>query len=163
MTRKQRRLMMIGIAGIVLVAAAGLVFYALSDRITFFTTPSDIAAKLPEPGQRVRLGGMVEDGSLVKTADGMVEFTVTDGAAAVPVSFRGLLPDLFREGQGVVTEGTVGPDGRFTADSVLAKHDETYMPREVIDALKEGGMWEGEGATERPTLLEPVAARPAAQ
>jgi len=163
MTRKQRRLMTIGLAGVVLVAAAGLVFYALSDRITFFTTPSDIAAKLPEPGQRVRLGGMVEAGSLVKEADGQVAFVVTDGAATVPVSYRGLLPDLFREGQGVVTEGTVGPDGHFTADTILAKHDETYMPREVVDALKEGGMWEGEGGAGPPALAEPVAARPAAQ
>jgi cytochrome c-type biogenesis protein CcmE len=141
MTRKQRRLTLIGIAGGVLVIAAGLVLYALSDRIVFFNSPSDIHANAPAPGQRIRLGGLVEEGSVVKGADGSVTFAVTDGAETVPVSYRGILPDLFREGQGVVTEGVLDPGGKFTADTVLAKHDENYMPKEVADALKKQGVW----------------------
>jgi len=145
MTRKQRRLTMIGLAGIVLAVAAGLVLYALSDRIVFFNSPSDIHANAPAPGQRLRLGGLVETGSVVKAADGHVSFTITDGAETVPVTYRGILPDLFREGQGVVTEGALNADGSFTADTVLAKHDENYMPKEVADALKQQGVWrEGE-------------------
>lgn len=158
MGRKQRRLLMIGLAGLVLCVAAGLILVALSGQITFFTTPSDIAGKAPEPGQRIRLGGMVADGSVVKGADGTVTFVVTDGGASLPVSFKGLLPDLFREGQGVVTEGSLDENGHFQADTVLAKHDENYMPRELESALKERGMWEGEGATTRP---QPVQALPA--
>jgi cytochrome c-type biogenesis protein CcmE len=141
MTRKQRRLTLIGLAGGVLVVAAGLVLYALSDRIVFFNSPSDIEANAPAPGQRIRLGGLVAEGSVVKGGDGSVRFAVTDGAATVAVAYRGILPDLFREGQGVVTEGVLEPDGRFAADTVLAKHDETYMPKEVADALKEQGLW----------------------
>ena len=145
MTRKQRRLTMIGLAGIVLAVAAGLVLYALSDRSVFFNSPSDIHANAPAPGQRLRLGGLVETGSVVKAADGHVSFTITDGAETVPVTYRGILPDLFREGQGVVTEGALNADGSFTADTVLAKHDENYMPKEVADALKQQGVWrEGE-------------------
>jgi cytochrome c-type biogenesis protein CcmE len=141
MTRKQRRLVLIGVAGLVLVIAAGLVLYALSDRIVFFNSPSDVIAnQLPE-GSRIRLGGLVEDGSVVKEADGTVDFMVTDGAATVAVSYRGILPDLFREGQGVVTEGVISGKGSLTADTVLAKHDENYMPREVVDSLKEQGVW----------------------
>jgi cytochrome c-type biogenesis protein CcmE len=132
---------LIGIAGVVLVVAAGLVLYALSDRIVFFSSPSDIRANAPVPGQRIRLGGLVVQGSLVKGTDGSVRFSVTDGAASVPVSYRGILPDLFREGQGVVTEGVLERDGAFSADTVLAKHDENYMPKEVADALKKQGVW----------------------
>lgn len=141
MTRRQRRLTLIGLAGIVLAVAAGLVLYALSDRIVFFNSPSDIRANAPAPGQRIRLGGLVVEGSVVKGADGSVRFSVTDGTASVPVSYRGILPDLFREGQGVVTEGVLEPDGGFSADTVLAKHDENYMPKEVADALKKQGVW----------------------
>ena len=159
MTRKQRRLTLIGLAGLVLAVAAGLVLYALSDRIVFFKAPSDIVAEAPVPGQRLRLGGLVADGSLVKGDAGAVSFTVTDGKASVPVSYRGLLPDLFREGQGVVAEGAVGTDGVFTADTVLAKHDERYMPKEVVDALKKQGMWkEGETAANAPATATPAAA-----
>jgi cytochrome c-type biogenesis protein CcmE len=140
-TRRQRRLTLIGLAGIVLAVAAGLVLYALSDRIVFFNSPSDIRANAPAPGQRIRLGGLVVEGSVVKGADGSVRFSVTDGTASVPVSYRGILPDLFREGQGVVTEGVLEPDGGFSADTVLAKHDENYMPKEVADALKKQGVW----------------------
>jgi cytochrome c-type biogenesis protein CcmE len=141
MTRKQRRLTLIGMAGGVLAVAAGLVLYALSDRIVFFNSPSDIHAHAPAPGQRIRLGGLVEEGSLVKGADGSVKFAVTDGAETVTVAYRGILPDLFREGQGVVTEGVLDPGGNFAADTVLAKHDENYMPKEVADALKKQGVW----------------------
>jgi cytochrome c-type biogenesis protein CcmE len=146
MTRKQRRLTLIGLAGAVLAIAAGLVLYAMTDRIVFFNSPSDFAAHPSPPGTRLRLGGLVAEGSVVKGDDGRVTFTVTDGAATVPVTYKGILPDLFREGQGVVTDGVVGTDGVFAADSVLAKHDEKYMPREVVDALKAQGVWEGEGS-----------------
>lgn len=146
MTRKQRRLSLIGVAGVVLICAAGLVLYAMSDRIVFFNSPSDIAASTTAPGTRLRLGGLVAVGSVEKTTDGGVTFAVTDGAATVPVAYRGILPDLFSEGEGVVAEGLVGSDGVFAADSVLAKHDEQYMPREVVDALKAQGMWQEDGA-----------------
>jgi cytochrome c-type biogenesis protein CcmE len=146
MTRKQRRLTLIGLAGLVLALAAGLVLYAMTDRIVFFNSPSDLVEKPVSPGTRLRLGGLVSEGSVVKSDGGRVSFTVTDGAATVPVSYTGILPDLFREGQGVVAEGLVGADGVFSADSVLAKHDENYMPREVVEALKAKGVWEGDGA-----------------
>jgi cytochrome c-type biogenesis protein CcmE len=151
MTRKQRRLVLIGVAGVVLAVAAGLVLYALSDRIVFFNSPSDVIANRVPEGSRIRLGGLVEEGSIVKEADGTVDFMVTDGAATVPVSYRGILPDLFREGQGVVTEGVLTGKGSLAADTVLAKHDENYMPREVVDALKKQGTWrhaEGGAAAE---------------
>jgi cytochrome c-type biogenesis protein CcmE len=145
MTRKQRRLTLIGLAGAVLAVAAGLVLYAMTDRIVFFNSPSDFAASPSPPGTRLRLGGLVAEGTVEKHEDGRVTFAVTDGAATVQVAYKGILPDLFREGQGVVTEGLVGADGVFSADSVLAKHDENYMPREVVDALKAQGVWEGDG------------------
>jgi cytochrome c-type biogenesis protein CcmE len=141
MTRRKRRLTLIGLAGTVLAVAAGLVLYALTDRIVFFNSPSDIRANAPAPGQRVRLGGLVSQGSVVKGTDGSIAFEVTDGNAAIKVAYRGILPDLFREGQGVVTEGIVEADGSFAADTVLAKHDENYMPKEVADALKKQGVW----------------------
>jgi cytochrome c-type biogenesis protein CcmE len=141
MTRRQRRLTLIGLAGVVLAVAAGLVLYALSDRIVFFNSPSDILARAPSPGSRIRLGGLVEDGSLVKSADGHVDFTVTDGKATIRVAYQGILPDLFREGQGVVAEGVLDGAGVFNADTILAKHDETYMPKEVAAALKKTGHW----------------------
>ena len=140
MTRKQRRLTLIGIAGAVLAVAVALVLFALSDRIVFFNSPSDIVANTPPPGQRIRLGGLVVDGSVNKGPDGRVDFAVTDGGASVNVSYRGILPDLFREGQGVVVEGTM-IGGAFAADSVLARHDENYMPPEVAAALKKQGVW----------------------
>jgi cytochrome c-type biogenesis protein CcmE len=143
MTRKQRRLSII-LAGLCLLGvAAGLVLYALNDAIVFFYTPSEIAQKHIAPGQRIRLGGMVEKGSLVKSADGAVTFGVTDMTATMKVSFKGLLPDLFKEGQGAVAEGTMRSDGWFQADSVLAKHDEKYMPKEIVDKLKAQGKWKG--------------------
>lgn len=151
MKRKQRRLVLIGIAGVVLAFAVGLVLYALSDRIVFFNAPSDIIARAPEPGQRIRLGGLVEAGSVLKSADGHVNFAVTDGSASVKVSYQGILPDLFREGQGVVAEGSMTPEGVFSADMVLAKHDERYMPPDVAAALKKQGVWrEGETPEKTP-------------
>lgn len=145
MTRRQRRLTTITTAGIVLGLALGLVLFAMRDTIVFFRSPSDVTAGKVAVGSRVRLGGLVEAGS-VKREDGqLVLFSVSDGANALPVRYRGLLPDLFREGQGVVTEGVLAASGTFEADSVLARHDETYMPREVADALKAQGRWrEGE-------------------
>lgn len=144
MTRKQRRLTLIGGAGAVLAAAAGLILYALSDQIVFFQTPTDVITKQIAPGQRIRLGGLVEDGSVERRANAEVLFRVTDTANTVQVTYKGILPDLFREGQGVVTEGMIGPDGVFRADNVLAKHDENYVPKEVADALKEQGVWKGD-------------------
>jgi cytochrome c-type biogenesis protein CcmE len=145
MTRKQRRLALIGVAGAVLVVAAGLVLYALTDRIVFFNSPTDVLANDLAPGSRIRLGGLVAEGSLVRGDGGRIGFAVTDGNATVPVAFTGILPDLFREGQGVVTEGLIAADGSLAADTVLAKHDENYMPREVVEALKAQGVWQ-EGA-----------------
>jgi cytochrome c-type biogenesis protein CcmE len=148
MTRKQRRLTLIGAAGAVLVVAAALVLFALSDRIVFFNSPSDVIAKQIPDGTRIRLGGLVAEGSVVREDEGHVRFAVTDGAATVPVRYQGILPDLFREGQGVVTEGAIVA-GALDADTVLAKHDEKYMPREVVDALKAQGVWQ-EGAETAP-------------
>jgi cytochrome c-type biogenesis protein CcmE len=141
MTRKQRRLTIIGGALAVLAIAAALVLNALRDSIVFFSTPSMVAEKHIGPGQRFRLGGMVEKGSLVRGADLAVTFEVSDGGAKLLVAFKGILPDLFREGQGVVAEGAIDTAGVFKADTVLAKHDETYMPKEVADALKKQGHW----------------------
>jgi cytochrome c-type biogenesis protein CcmE len=145
MTRKQRRLSLIGIAGVVLATAAALILYALSDRIVFFSSPTDIVEKQIPAGSRVRLGGLVATGSVAHGADGLVHFDVTDGRTSIAVAYQGILPDLFREGQGVVAEGVIGSDLSFKADTVLAKHDERYMPREVVEALKAQGRWqEGE-------------------
>ncbi len=144
MTRRQRRLTLIGAAGLVLALAAGLVLYALNDQIVFFYTPTDGAGKDIAAGTRIRLGGLVEEGSVQKGDGGAVRFAITDTQNRLDVSYVGILPDLFREGQGVVTEGTLSADGSFKADNVLAKHDETYMPREVAEALKEQGFWQGE-------------------
>jgi len=146
MTRKQTRLSLI-LAGLALLGlAVGLVLFALRDSIVFFYTPSEMESKQIAPGTRVRLGGLVEQGSLVKGTDGAVTFKVTDMTKTMQVNFKGLLPDLFREGQGVVAEGSASADGSFKADSVLAKHDEKYMPKEIVDKLKAQGVWrEGKG------------------
>jgi cytochrome c-type biogenesis protein CcmE len=145
MTRKQRRLTLIGAGLGVLALAAGLVLYALNDAIVFFNSPTDVVEKHVAPGARIRLGGLVKPGSLARGDNLAVRFEVTDGNKSVPVSFTGILPDLFREGQGVVTEGALDAGGTFKADNVLAKHDETYMPKEVADALKKQGHWKTEG------------------
>ncbi len=147
MTRKQRRAALIATAVGVLALAVGLVLFALSGTITYFKTPSDVAAKPVPQGQRFRLGGLVANHSVKRGTGAEVEFSVTDTLATVPVVYRGVLPDLFREGQGVVAEGRMETDGRFRADTVLAKHDENYMPPEVAKALKEKGVKLGEGAS----------------
>jgi cytochrome c-type biogenesis protein CcmE len=141
MTRKQRRLTLIGAGLGVLGLAAALVLFALKDSIVFFNSPTDVVEKNITPGARIRLGGLVKAGSLVRGDNLQVRFEVTDGNKTVPVSYTGILPDLFREGQGVVTEGALDHAGLFKADNVLAKHDETYMPKDVADALKKQGHW----------------------
>jgi len=150
MTRKKRRLTIIGLALAVFGAAIGLSLYALRDTIVFFYGPSEYAAKDPAPGTRLRIGGLVEAGSFKREANQTVLFAVTDTHHDVKVTYTGLLPDLFREGQGAVVEGIVGTDGLFRADSVLAKHDERYMPKEVADTLKKQGVWK-EGDAPPPT------------
>jgi cytochrome c-type biogenesis protein CcmE len=144
MNRKKRRLTIIGSSLAVLGLALGLVLYALNDAVVFFHAPSDIEAKAIKPGTRFRLGGLVQEGSLQKGANQIVSFAVEDVGASIRVQYAGILPDLFREGQGVVADGVLETSGMFRADSVLARHDENYMPREVADALREQGHWQGE-------------------
>ena len=146
MTRRGRRLALIGAALAVVGAAAGLALYALSDSIVFFYSPSEVIQKAVASGARLRVGGLVKAGSVVKTADQNVTFVLTDGAHDLKVAYQGLLPDLFREGQGVVAEGVLAGPGQMQAETILAKHDERYMPREVVDALKKQGRWQ-EGTT----------------
>jgi cytochrome c-type biogenesis protein CcmE len=142
MTRKQRRLILIGASLGVLAFAAALVLNALSDSIVFFNSPTDVVEKHVAAGSRIRIGGLVKPGSLQRGDNLRVRFDVTDGKSDVAVRYQGIVPDLFREGQGVVAEGTLEPGGTLVADTVLAKHDERYMPREVVDALKKTGRWE---------------------
>jgi len=141
MTRKQRRMTLIAGALAVLGVAAALVLFALEDTIVFFRTPSEVTEKAIEPGTRFRLGGLVEEGSIDRSGDPTVRFVVTDLDQTLPVIYTGILPDLFREGQGVVAEGVLNKSGEFVADTVLAKHDETYMPPEVAKALQDKGQW----------------------
>src|ERR1700735_999808 len=154
MTRKRRRLILIGGALCVLAVAVGLMLNAFRDSIVFFNSPSDVAEKHIAPGTRIRLGGLVKAGSLVRGDDLKIRFDVTDGSREIAVAYQGVLPDLFREGQGVVAEGALDGSGMFTADTILAKHDETYTPKEVADALKKSGhcgkRWgREEGASDR--------------
>ena len=144
MTRKQRRLTIIGGSLAVLAVAAKLVLNAMRDSIVFFSTPKMVAEKHIQPGKRFRLGGLVQPGSLVRGDSLAVTFQVSDGDATLPVAYKGILPDLFREGQGVVAEGALDVSGVFKADTVLAKHDENYMPKDVADALKKQGHWKDE-------------------
>jgi cytochrome c-type biogenesis protein CcmE len=146
MTRKQRRLILIGGGLAVLAVAVALMLNAFRDSIVFFNSPTDVVEKHVEPGTRIRLGGLVKDGSFVRGNDLNVRFEVTDGKTEIPVTYTGVLPDLFREGQGVVAEGTLDTGGVFNADTILAKHDETYMPKEVADALKKSGHWKDDYA-----------------
>lgn len=149
MTRKQKRLMILGGFGLVLVSALALILTGLRDQIVFFRSPTEVVAGKVKPGEAFRLGGLVEQGSVQREPNQMVRFRVTDGPNTIAVSYQGLLPDLFREGQGVVAEGRLDAAGAFTASTVLARHDENYMPREVADALKKQGHWQpgkGEGA-----------------
>ncbi len=143
MKPKHQRLALLGLGVLVLGAAAALVLTAFEDNLVFFHSPTELATKEVSPQQRLRIGGLVQDGSLVKSGSD-VRFVVTDGAHSINVAYRGLLPDLFREGQGIVAEGTF-QNGTFTAREVLAKHDENYMPPEVVDALKKSGEWQRSG------------------
>jgi cytochrome c-type biogenesis protein CcmE len=137
--KKRRRIQLVVIGAALLALATGLVGYAMRDGIEFFRSPSQLASEPPRAGERFRLGGLVADGSVVRS-DGEVRFAVTDGSASLPVVFRGIPPDLFREGQGVIATGELDGD-TFMASEILAKHDERYMPREVADALKAQGMF----------------------
>lgn len=150
MTRKQRRAAFIVLGLAILGIAVALVLNAMRDSIVFFYSPSDISEKAIGPGERLRLGGLVETGSVVKDGSTDVIFTITDFGDSIRVHYSGILPDLFREGQGVVAEGELQPDGMFRADTVLAKHDENYMPPEVAEALKKRGDWQGQEESGKP-------------
>lgn len=159
MTRKRRRLIAVLLGLAMLAVATTLVLLALSanDSLAFFTSPSELKTKSLPDGRRLRLGGLVEAASLQRDAGGkIVHFRVTDGSNTVAVTYNGALPDLFREGQGVVVEGKLDRAGTLEADTVLAKHDENYMPREVVDALKKSGHWQ-EGSAAGPARQEGTA------
>ncbi len=141
MTRKQRRLYFVFLGMLALGGATALILSAMGDTLVYFYTPADLQAKHVGPDRRLRIGGLVETGSITHQGD-MVHFVVTDLTATLPVVYRGVLPDLFREGQGVVTEGKLDRQGLFHASEVLAKHDENYMPKEVTEALKKSGEWQ---------------------
>jgi cytochrome c-type biogenesis protein CcmE len=147
--RKQQRLVLIVLAVALLGGASGLVLFALSDSVAFFVTPSDIASGKVDVDKRFRLGGLVVGGSVQRNAnDGVVRFRLSDQAKEIPVRYQGILPDLFREGQGIVAQGVLGADGVFVASEVLAKHDENYMPPEVANALKQAGVWQHSGGVD---------------
>lgn len=150
MTRKTRRLALIGAAGVVLFGAVGLTVWGLSGQIAYFYAPADIARKGVAPGQRIRLGGLVKTGTLKHEDGGRISFEITDNVADIQASYDKIPPDLFREGQGVIAEGTLGPDGVFVADTLLAKHDEKYMPKEVVEALKKKGVYVESPAAAKP-------------
>ncbi len=149
MTRKRRRLTVVFLGGLLLATASALVLTAFEDSIVFFHTPTDIATKKDlQSDRRLRLGGIVKEKSWSKKSDGLThDFVVTDLTHEIRVAYKGIIPDLFREGQGVVVEGRLLPDGNFRADEVLAKHDENYMPKEVAEALKKSGQWKGGAVT----------------
>ena len=161
MTRKRRRLLALVVGLGLLGAATAMVLAAFRSNLVFFYSPSDLAAKEIAPGRRIRIGGLVETHSLVRETGGMrVGFRVTDGKTNITVTYDGILPDLFREGQGVVVEGRLRPDGVFAAATVLAKHDEKYMPPEVVEALKKAGRWqEGGGLPAGKPFVLPARAQ----
>lgn len=140
--KKKRRIQVLSVAAVALALSAGLIGYGFRDGINLYRSPSQIASEPPAADETFRLGGLVEAGSIVRGASETVTFTVTDGAEAVPVSFTGVLPDLFTEDAGMIGTGRM-QDGVFVADEILAKHDENYMPREVADSLKEQGLYKG--------------------
>jgi cytochrome c-type biogenesis protein CcmE len=165
MTRKGRRLIILSACMAGLGSATALTLNAFSDNLVFFMSPGDVAAKEPAIGRTIRLGGLVQAGSLhTAKQDGepVAHFLVTDGAHTIPVSYTGILPDLFREGQGVVALGTIQPDHSFRAQEVLAKHDETYMPKDVADALKRSGHWNPAKGSAPPASTWPAATSSAA-
>lgn len=145
MTRKQKRLAVIAGLALVVALATGLVLVALRDQIVFFYSPSEIRERSVAVGEPIRLGGLVKEGSWTRSGE-TNDFVVTDGKGELAVRFVGILPDLFQEGQGVVAEGSLTPQQTFAATNVLAKHDENYMPKEVVQALKDSGEWQREGA-----------------
>ncbi len=147
MTRKGRRAVVIVVGLALFGGSVGLAGWALQKNVNLFMSPSDVLNNLPKPGTRFRLGGLVEAGTCHKLSNAVVVFQVTDGSKSLPVSYRGILPDLFREKQGVVAEGQIVPGGTFVADTVLAKHDEKYMPPEVAAALKKSGHWQEKSST----------------
>lgn len=156
----RRRLMTVAVAAPVLIVAVGVALYAMRGSISFFYTPSQALAAHVPAGRAIQLGGLVRAGSVVKKADGEVDFVVADRSAASPVVYKGELPDLFREGQGVVAIGAYGTGGVFTANQILAKHDERYMPPELARALKAQGEWRGGGATPTYGAPAPAPGRP---
>jgi cytochrome c-type biogenesis protein CcmE len=145
MTRKQRRLTVLLVSLVLLGSATGMMLAAFNDNLVFFYSPSELAAKRVGPGQHIRIGGLVETQSFAREDGNHVSFRVTDGKTDIAVVYTGALPDLFREGQGVVAEGRLGADGVFVASTILAKHDENYMPPEVTEALKKSGHWQEGG------------------
>jgi cytochrome c-type biogenesis protein CcmE len=153
--KARRRLTLVLAIAPVLAIAVGLTLWGLKDSISFFYTPSQADVAKPPPGRSIQLGGLVSPGSVVKHPDGRVDFVVADKISTDKVSFQGDLPDLFREGQGIVAVGAFRQDGVFEAKQVLAKHDERYMPKEIADALKEQGEWRGDG--EAPAYEKPKA------
>ncbi|MGI9418105.1 MAG: cytochrome c maturation protein CcmE [Geminicoccaceae bacterium] len=158
--RKQQRMILVVVAVLLLGGATALVMAALSDSVAFFATPTDIAEGKVERDKNFRIGGLVVDGSVGRRDDGVVTFALTDQANEVSVSYEGILPDLFREGQGIVAQGRIGDDGTFVASEVLAKHDENYMPAEVAESLKQAGMWnEGDGSGHGGNEAKPEAAQ----
>jgi len=163
MTRKRRRLWIVLACGVGLGSATALGLSAFSDNIVFFVSPSDLETHPRQPGRTLRLGGLVEAGSVQRGEQRGVptaRFRITDGREAVTVTYAGILPDLFREGQGAVMLGALQPDGTFHASEVLAKHDESYMPKDVADALKKAGEWRPEQGPPPPAAtwntLEPA-------
>ncbi|MEZ5779375.1 MAG: cytochrome c maturation protein CcmE [Paracoccaceae bacterium] len=138
--KKKRRIQVIVLAAVAMAASFGAFYYAWGDAMQYFRSPSEVAEKAPGPNETFRIGGLVEEGSLVRGQGAAITFSVTDGGAVIPVRYEGVLPDLFGEGEGVVATGKL-VDGRFEATEILAKHDETYMPKEVIEALKDQGMY----------------------
>ncbi|MFC3616332.1 cytochrome c maturation protein CcmE [Lutimaribacter marinistellae] len=142
--KKKRRIQVIALASVALVVSTGLIGYAMRDGINFFRSPSQVMAEPPQPSEVFRIGGLVEEGSIIRGQGETVQFVVTDGGASVPVSYTGVLPDLFAENQGMVGTGSY-VNGVFQASEILAKHDETYMPKEVVDALKEQGVYKEPG------------------
>jgi cytochrome c-type biogenesis protein CcmE len=168
MRRRDRRLLLITVVGALLLGATGIAAVGLRDKAAFFYAPKDVVEKAPEPGTSARLGGLVAAGTVVRSEGGKIDFVVTDGAADVRVSYRGVLPDLFREGQGVVAEGRFAQGGAFEAETILARHDENYMPKEVADSLKAAGQWKeaplpagGPSSSAGPAYVSTGSAAPA--
>jgi cytochrome c-type biogenesis protein CcmE len=163
MRRRDRRLLLITCAGVLLIGASVVASLALKDTASFFYAPADVVARKPEAGTQARVGGLVAKGTVVRGENGMVNFVVTDGAANLRVSYRGVLPDLFREGQGVIAEGKFKSGEQFEARTILARHDENYMPKEVADSLKASGQWRDAPEPAKLTSGDDVPAREAAR